>query len=171
MNSILRVTKYALMSLVLLCSFQSAQAVPVNPVTGASGSGTFGAVGSLIDFGGGTSLTFTLANASTLDFKAIDCCVFGDAFALVVDGVATAWTTETFPGGVGGNFIGFINDLLLGAGSHSLQLTTSASCCGTGGMSWQLSPAVVAVPEPGMLALLGLGFAGFAASRRKSKNA
>ena len=58
-----------------------------------SGGGNWNqGLGSIIDFGGGdTQLSFTLGSSTGLTFLAEDCCIVGDQFGLVLDGVGTPW--------------------------------------------------------------------------------
>lgn len=158
--------KSLLAGLALVLSMHSAQALVIDPFAGASGSGSFsGGVGAPVTFGGDTTLSFTSATGLYLDFTAVDCCITGDAFGLLIDGVLTAWTTETFPGGVGGNFIGFLDDYFLAAGAHTIGLFMTHDCCGSGGMDWSASAEV---PEPGTLALIGIAVIGLASLRRRA---
>lgn len=158
--------KSLLAGLALILSMHSAQALVIDPFAGASGGGSFsGGVGVPVTFGGDTTLTFTSATELYLDFTAVDCCITGDAFGLLINGVLTAWTTETFPGGVGGNFIGFLDNFYLGAGTHTIGLFTTHDCCGSGGMDWSASAEV---PEPGTLALIGIAVIGLASMRRRA---
>lgn len=158
--------KSLLAGLALILSMHSAQALVIDPFAGASGGGSFsGGVGVPVTFGGDTTLSFTSATSLYLDFTAIDCCISGDAFGLLINGVLTAWTTETFPGGVGGNFIGFLDNFYLGAGTHTIGLFMTHDCCGSGGMDWSASAEV---PEPGTLALIGVAVIGLASLRRRA---
>lgn len=156
-------------ALLLLSASGQAYALVVNPLTGASGFGGWGAgLGSLIDFGGGdTALSITVGTSTLFDVSADDCCVVGDMFGLRVDSVPVAWTL--FSGGSAGIlFHGEYIGLFLSPGVHSLQLEVTQDCCSSGSMSWAVS-AGSPVPEPTTLALLGAGLAGWTGLRRRRR--
>ena len=156
-----------------------AYALKADPVIGGQGQAiwTRGAViGRLLTFFSPSSsmdvnipeLRLNVDHASTIDFTVADCCITGDAVELLIDGNITSWTTEVFPHGIGGNFIGIMDDLFLDVGSHSLQLALTDAESTNGSMAWVLSPAipVAAVPQPTTLALLSIGLFGLTMSRR-----
>lgn len=171
MRSILRY--FVGLAALVLTSLASA-AIVVNPATGASGSGGWmTGPGSLITFdgygGSQNTLQLTLAQPSTVDFFAGDCCIPGDAFEFLLDGNLVAWSSVVNPGGTPGNFSGTMDDLAIAAGVHTIQLRVANDCCGSGGMSWSISSATPTgqVPEPTSLALAALAVAGFVGSRRR----
>ncbi|MBI2381583.1 MAG: hypothetical protein HYV16_12610 [Gammaproteobacteria bacterium] len=146
----------------------SAQALVIDPSTGAAGSGFWDeGPGDYIayDFFGGpdTTLFITLSGASTLDIIVDDCCIAGDMFGVEIDGVLFSWTSEGF---IAGLYHAVLDDLMLSAGSHTIRLLVTADCCGSGGMSWFVSEAT-AVPAPAGLAILSAGLFGLGGLRRR----
>jgi hypothetical protein len=130
-------------------------------------------VGSQIDFGGGdTQLSVSSGSAFGITFLADDCCIAGDQFALVLDGIDTPWSSTDWNGTNGGTnlFQGFYT-ATLSAGTHTfgLNLIAAAPDWSTGSMNW----SITAVPEPeifGMM-LAGLSLVGFMVRRRKNNEA
>ncbi len=143
----------------------TASATVVNPAGDTGGFSWSGGLGASTTFDGHDTLSLTVAKASTVTFSVVDCCLIGDAFALLVDGASVAWDSITNPGGVGGNFAASV-DLLLAAGAHTFDLTVTADCCGGGGGTWATTPvSAVPVPAAGLLLLGSLG--GLVAMRRR----
>jgi len=183
----------------MLFAASSAQALMVvDPDTGGSGitwwfdgagsSHTFTdfTVGNSVDAAdvGADALEITVAHDSLIDFSVLDCCDVGDEFALVLDGSTVAWTTQGFTGvDFGGRtnmFEATVLGLFLSAGSHTLDLLTTAQAPTPGSASgqdntdigsgdWSVSAATV-VPLPAGLVLLlsALGGLGFVARRRRA---
>lgn len=152
-----------------------AQALVVDPVTG--GSGLFywdEGVGDSVDFGapptGDDTLEITLTEDSTIGIFAVtDAPVAGDAFALVVDGFDEAWTSVVpADPGTGQLFEGRRLDLFLTAGTHTIDLTVTATATGfvSGAGYWEMSAAV---PEPSSALLAGVGALVLGTSLRRRK--
>ena len=145
---------------VLAMAFAStAYAVTIDPDTG--GSGTFrwdGGLGDSVEFptfGADDTLDITVSQDSFIDFSVLDCCVVGDAFALVVDGSVVAWDSDGFTG-PGGLYEGAAT-IFLSAGAHTIDLLITADCCGAGFGTWEASAARVPVPASLPLLLIALG--------------
>ena len=145
---------------ILAMAFAStAFAVTIDPDTGGSGDFTWDdGLGDTADFpafGTDPVLDITVSRDSFIDFSVLDCCITGDAFALVLDGSVVAWDTEgtTGPGGL---FEGAAT-IFLSAGAHTIDLLITADCCGAGFGTWEASAARVPVPASLPLLLIALG--------------
>ena len=167
------ISKKVLASMAIAASMTfaaSTQAASISLPTGASGFWSYTGPGTLIDLNGGdTQNDFTLGAPTMVQIIADDCCVEGDAFGLILDGVSTPWTvTDTSSSVWGPGLFHGAYVALLGAGLHTFSLEVTADCCGYGEMSWNVS----AVPEPETYAMLlaGLGVLGFSL-RRNQKTA
>ena len=132
------------------------------PVTGA------GPAAGAID-PGAPAWTFNTSGSSVL--SVFDCCALGDAFevfnfgtSLGITSIGTATCNSTAACASGGATLSR-GDFLLGPGAYSLTMTVT-SFVGFGNLFF----IVDTVPEPGTLALLGLGLAGLGLSRRRKAN-
>ena len=98
-------------------------------------------------------LEITVASASLVSIFAVDdCCVGGDSLAAGCWG-SVAWTSSGYSGTT---FGAKVVDLFLTAGTHTLDLIVTADCCTEGAGSWAIGD-ITAVPEPSVVALMGLG--------------
>jgi hypothetical protein len=163
----------AALAVLALLAAGPAQALVIDPTTGGSGSFFWtDGVGDSVSFGiiptGNDTLEITLAQDSTFSLFAVtDCCIVGDSFSLVVDGVQTNWSSFG-PDGDGGLFEARRSDLFLSAGTHTIDLTVATAAPGfnTGSGFWSMSAAI---PEPSsaLLACAGaLALRGFFRRRR-----
>jgi hypothetical protein len=127
-----------------------------------------GVPGALIDLGGGvTSMSFT-SGSGTLQVVADDCCIIGDAFGLILDGAATAWSfSDTVGSSYGPGYFHGVYTGLISAGAHAFSLYVTQDCCGSGGMAWSASVTPVPEPETYAMLLVGLGLVGFMMRRRR----
>ena len=153
-----------------------AQAVVIDPTTGGSGAFFWtGGVGDSVRFGGTSppgedeSLTITLASDSTISLFAVaDCCIVGDSFGLVIDGVDASWTDAGFTGD-NGSFEARRSNLFLLAGDHTINLTvltvTDPNVM-TGGGFWSMSASI---PEPSSALLACVGALVLRGSRRRRR--
>lgn len=155
-------------SLVGLSLTITAQALPINPATGLSGTFFFGGTGDIgsVQTSPAEGWQIGVGADSLIDVRVDDCCVIGDEFALLLDGVLTPWTSSN-PGG-GSLFFGQAIGLLLTAGTHQFDFRLTDACCSGGGGSYRFSPVREArVSEPSTVALISLGLLGIGISRRR----
>ena len=137
--------------------------------------------------GGGISQAFTLGSAGTLSFKwdfqtgeATPAGSFNDAAYVVIDGIAILLADTTsglFVGAPGDGFsekTGYqLFSQSIGAGSHTLAfvVTDVGDTIVDSGLFIDSITTPANVPEPGSLALLGLGLVGVVALRKRKQAA
>ena len=147
--------------------------VVVNPaVGGAFGidwNDGLGPIDDIISSGGvslgATDWTFISDLDTDMSLFVTDAFIPGDAFSLVIDGVAVAWQQSGISGA--GYFFGLQNLHLTGGVQYTLSLDVSQDCCGGGLAFATFSPRVAVVPLPASAALLVMGLGGLAALRRR----
>jgi hypothetical protein len=115
----------------------------------------------------GTDPTLEIAPLvdSFYDVFVDDCCVIGDEFGLLVDGLLTPWTTAGGP--PSSLFHAEKIGLYLPAGLHTIDFLVTADCCGEGLGYWEIAPGLA--PEPSSIALLVAGLLGLGAIRLRSR--
>ena len=156
--------------------FSTAQAtVAIDPTTGgAYGVTWFDGLGQIDSIDGSASDDWSIfaATDSVMSMASVvDCCVVGDAFALLVDGVTTAWTSSYYD--AAGYFHGESVDLFFSAGAHTISLALTDLALKSDGSVWLDGYAdatfsgLTSVPEASSLGLLFLGLAGIGFTRKK----
>ncbi len=157
--------KFLLATLLMLCtSFAHATPIMLDPNSGLSGSFYFGGTPGSFQTNPVDGWEITLSSDGYIDITLDDCCVIGDEFALVVDGVIVPWDVSN-PGS-GTLFSASINDLFLSAGTHTFAFMLTAACCSSGGGSYSFS----SVPTPPSIALFMMALLGLSLSRKKFLN-
>ena len=138
---------------------------------------SFGGPGSSVTWSGEDKLSVTVG-VSLMQFRlhAEDCCVPGDVWKLVIDGVDVAWdVTQEGDGSANGSatlgaanpgsgFFEAIRTITLGAGTHTIDMTQIA---GIPGGSWFNMSSGVSLPIPGTLLLVGAGLLGLGMRRQR----
>ena len=167
---------FANASITLVSGNFTASATAPIPVGAVTAPGPGGPVGGLI----GGLINFTDPFAEILTITITDCCLVGDVYEVVLDGVSLG-LTSIVPIGGPTNSTGVFS-IAVGAGPHTLGIDDTilsyigfASPYGGGIVTPNYSPAgltitVTSTPEPGSLALLGIGLAALAGvGRRRNK--
>lgn len=156
----------------------SAATVDIDPATGGSGSFAWeNGLGPIDEIDGNIALdsaTFGVtANAGDMiDASLFDCCVAGDQFELILNGVMLTPTSTTISGGL---YNYFFENIVLAQGLNvfGINVTVGAPGYTSGGASYEFSAVMPgaggAVPEPGTWAMMLLGFGGVGFAMRRAK--
>jgi len=159
-----------IIGVIALLSVSLTQAAPVmiDGSVGLSGSFSFGGTPGTTQTSPVDGWMITVVSDSLIDVSVFDCCVIGDEFALLLDGVEVPWT-DSNPGD-SSLFFGEATDLFLSAGTHTFDFLLTEACCSSGGGSYSfsaVSDAPASVTEPAILSLFSLGLAGLGFARRR----
>ena len=114
---------------------------------------------------GATDWTFISDLDTDMSLFVTDAFVPGDAFSLLIDGVAVAWQHS----GIGGTgyFFGLQDLHLTGGVQYTLSLDVSQDCCGGGLAFATFAPGISSVPLPATATLLLAALGATAALRRR----
>ena len=138
---------------------------------------SFTGVGDSVTWSGEDKLSVNIG-VSLMQFRlhAEDCCVPGDVWKLVIDGVDVAWDVtqegDGNPNGsaslgtaiAGSGYFEGLRTITLGAGLHTIDMTQIAGI--PGGSYFNMS-AGVSLPEPGTLLLVGAAMLGLGIKRQR----
>ena len=124
----------------------------------------------MIGLVGATEWSVTAPVDSTITLSVLDCCVTGDVFGFLLNGVATPWDNEGINGA--GYFFASITVLFVG-GVESLfsidVLVGGGGFPGEGTATISKATPVAAVPLPAGAPLLLLGLGGLTFLRRRKR--
>lgn len=175
MNMIEKLCAAAALALPLAGMALPAQAtVLVDPTTGGAYVFGWDDLGPIDRIDGNpldTNWSVTSLVDAVINFSVLDCCIVGDHFALVLDGITTAWDVEGVDGF--GNFTAFIDVFLTAGSTYVFALDTDLGGGGfPGGGSATFGRAVPsAVPLPAAAPLLLIGLGALVGLRRRRKAA
>lgn len=143
---------------------------------GESGSGAY--AGGCQGMGvGETGNPFTFSSPGSVLLKITDAYLRGDSFLVDIDAGSITFTTPAVasgPFGVSDPDLAFADpsyshaSIVLGPGSHSVNVFAASSPFGSGGAYLEVESAGGVVPEPASFVLLGAGLMTMALLRRKS---